>query len=66
MYSKFAGAASKTLALYLELLFIMFCAFSEPACQRIIDSTFPPLLEQLTQDVEASVNEMLPSSLALD
>jgi len=27
---------------------------AEPACQRIIDSTFPPLLEQLTQDIEIS------------
>ena len=63
----FSGAVSnKTLSLLELMLISFFCEFSEPACQRIIDSTFPLLLEQLTQDVEASVNEILPSSLALD
>lgn len=59
-------AVSKTLSL-LDLMFIfMFCAFSEPACERIVDSTFPLLLEQLKQDIEASVNEILPLSFVLD
>lgn len=32
----------------------MLCSFSEPACHRIIDWTFPLLLEQLAQDIEVS------------
>ena len=51
---------------FLELQFIScVCAFSEPACQKIVDSTFPLLLEHLTQDNEVSVTEILLLSFVL-
>lgn len=31
---------------------VVFCTSSEPPCQRIIDSTFPLLLEQVKDDIE--------------